>query len=76
MTLNLCLFAAGVAMLFAAFHFGCQFHPPGYGYDEERRNNRIALALIIVGFATMVSPIPINLWHGIPVSETLALDRS
>ena len=35
------IFASIVPMLVAA-HFFLQFYPPGYGYAEEKRNNRIA----------------------------------
>lgn len=37
----------GMALLLAAGHYGLQFYPPGYGYDEEKRNNRRARNLVL-----------------------------
>lgn len=34
------LVLAGIALLIASAYYGIRYYPPGYGYEEERRNNR------------------------------------
>lgn len=47
----------GAALLIASAYYGLRFYPPGWGYDEEKRNNRIALVLLIVGCLFLFSPL-------------------
>jgi len=44
-----------VCLALSAF-YGLRFYPPGEGYEEERRNNRRSLVLLIVGIAAGVAP--------------------
>ena len=34
------LVLSGTALIVASAYYGIQYYPPGYGYEEERRNNR------------------------------------
>ena len=36
----LMLVLAGITLIVASAYYGIQYYPPGYGYEEERRNNR------------------------------------
>lgn len=42
-------FVLGLLCYAAAGIVSCRFYPPGHGYAEERRNNRIGTALFLIG---------------------------
>lgn len=43
--------AFGFVLLLLSGWFGMRFYPPGEGYAQERRNNRIALILLAASLA-------------------------
>lgn len=50
---------AGIAAacLLASLHFGTQYYPPGYGYDEERHNRRVSTILGLTGIGFIAASI-------------------
>lgn len=48
-------FFASIPMFIAAFYCGARFYPPGWSYDEEKRNNRISATLTVLASISAVS---------------------
>lgn len=55
-----CGVMGGAALIASAF-YGLQFYPPGMGYEEEARNNRRALILMLCGLFLIAIPIAVTI---------------
>lgn len=49
------LVLVGSILLTVSFHYGAQFYPPGYGYAEEKINDRRSTILGILGLLLVVA---------------------
>jgi hypothetical protein len=56
------LIPIGVCVIAAACMVGPAMYPPGEGYAEERRNDRITLALIVLGTLLIAIPFLYEIW--------------